>query len=768
MKKVFKAILFIVIILFGFALTLFFLFHLSKPRVKGRVFLKGIKDDVMVMTDSWGVPHIFAQNEEDLLYACGYIHARDRMWQMDIVRRAGFGRLSEVFGALTLDRDIAVRNFGLKEAALKDYEKLSPRMKKLLLLYSQGINSWLNSRKLNWPPEFLVLRYRPESWQPLDSLIVKEAMALLLCTDFPSEIVRANLVNKLGTHKALEILEEDLKNTPQEVEKGSLAEWMRVFITGGSNNWVVSGNRTESGKPLLAGDPHLEISVPPIWYEMHLSCPTLNAAGVSLPGIPFIIIGHNDSIAWSITNSALDSQDLYVEKLDADQDMYWDDGEWNPLLKKEEMINVRGKKHPHKIEIAWTSRGPIITPLIIQSQKPFSLRWVIHDGGQVADSFYLLNKAQNWDEFKNALKLFDAPSQNFAYADKMGNIGYYLSGKVPIRERAAALFPYPGWKEEGDWHGYLKEDQKPTLFNPEEALIITANNKIISDDYPHYLSIDYDVSYRAERIRDLLLQRQNHSVDSFIRIQNDVFSKQGESFIQILKEMDIPEGEVGESLKMLKDWDMQMGEGKEPALFEAFINFLSKEALKDEMGEDFESFDLLFRRKQAGLLRILDSPISPWFDKQDTPQEETRDSIFLSSLDKAHQWLSQEYGSSDDWDWMKIHSIHFQHMLGQSLLFKFFNIGTYPLDGNAFTVRSNYSSGYRTTHGSSFRQIIDLADLRNSICVITSGQSGHFLSRFYGDQIDLWRGGSYHPMLFFPEDIEINTVGRLVLKPLTE
>jgi penicillin amidase len=687
---------------------------------------------------------------------------------MDMARRAGYGRLSEIFGDITLDRDISIRNFGLKEAALKDYEKLSPRMKQLFSFYSQGINSWLDSRKMSWPPEMLVLRYRPERWGLLDSLIIKEVMALLLCVDFPSEIVRSNLVNRLGTQKALEILEEDLKISPGEVETGSLADWMRIFMKGGSNNWVVSGSRTETGRPLLAGDPHLEISVPPIWYEMHLSCPTINAAGVSLPGIPFIIIGHNDSIAWSVTNSALDSQDLYVEKLDAEQEMYWDDGEWNPLLIKEDLVKVRGRKQPHKIDIAWTSRGPIITPLIIQSSKPISLRWVIHDGGQVADSFYLLNKAQNWEEFKEALKIFDAPSQNFVYADKMGNIGYYLSGRIPLRNRAAALFPYPGWEEDGDWRGFLEENKKPTLFNPEDGLIVTANNKIIDDDYPYYLSIDYDVSYRADRIRDLLLQRQNHNIDSFKRIQNDIFSKQGDVLLQILRDIDVPEGDAGEALNILKDWDMLMGKGKEPALFEAFVNFLIEEVLSDELGEEFESFDLLFRRKQAGLLRILDNPVTSWFDKQQTPQEETKSSIILSSLDRARAWLSQEFGSIDDWDWMKIHSIHFQHMLGRSSFFRFFNIGTYPLDGNAFTIRSNYSTGYGTTHGSSYRQIIDLSDLKNSFCVITSGQAGHFLSRFYDDQVDLWRSGSYHPMLFFTEDIEANSKGRLVLRPMTE
>lgn len=749
----------------GFLLFTFFLFYHSKPKIKGDIFVKGIEKNVEVFTDRWGVPHIFAQNEKDLFFVCGYIHAQERMWQMDLVRRSGFGRLSEILGDVTLVRDKAFRSLGLKEAAQKEFEELAPETKERLIVYCKGINAWMNSRKLNWQPEFLILQYRPEPWSPLDSLIIKEVMSLLLCVDYPSEVVRANLASQLGDEKALQILEKGVQRIPQETENASLANWLRIFAHQGSNNWVITGSRSKSGKPLLANDPHLEISVPPIWYEVHLFCPTMNVTGVSLPGIPMVIIGHNDSIAWGLTNSAADVQDLYFEKLNSSEDMYLDAEEWKPLEKREENIWVKGKKNPEILEIKWTNRGPIISPEIIQSEKPISLRWTIYEGGQTTEAFYRINKANDWDEFKEAVELFDAPSQNFVYADIEGNIGYLLSGKIPLRSEDAALFPFPGWLEKGSWTGYIKESEKPSLFNPEEGIIVTANNKIIPDNYPHYVSVDWDVSFRAERIKELLLQRKEHNIDSFKRIQNDVFSKQGELFLNAVKELNEQEEESSQLYENIRGWDLQMASGKEPVLFKAFMNSFLEDVFKDELGDDFESFDFLFRRKEAGLLRILTDPQSLWFDIKDTPKVETRNDIIKMSLEKAYNKLSREKGNPEDWDWMQMHSLHFQHALGRVALFKPFNRGPFPMSGDAFTVRASFSSGYKTTHGASYRQVIDLSDWEKSVCVITSGQSGHFLSPFYDNQIPLWLEGRYHPMLFDSENIEKNSIGIIRFKP---
>lgn len=767
MKKIFKiAIISVLFFLLGCLVFFFVHFYRSVPRIKGDVSLAGLETDVKIIRDSWGVPHIFAQNEKDLFFACGYVHAQERMWQMELTRRAGLGELSGIFGRKALERDKLIRTLDLKEAAQRDFEKLSSKMKNLILFYCQGVNSWMNSRNLNWPPEFLLLGYRPQPWNPMDSLIVKEVMALLLCVDYQSEILRAKLVKELGAQKAFQILEEGIAAPYLEIEDVPLSEWSIPLPFQGSNNWVLAGSRTESGMPLLANDPHLEISLPSIWYEIHVACPGLNAVGVSLPGVPLVIIGHNESIAWGITNSGVDVQDLYVEKLNSSRDMYWENDEWKPLFTKEERIKIRGEKEPERIEVSWTERGPVVSPVLSDNEKPLSLSWTIYDGGRTMESFYLLNKAQDWQEFVDALKLFDAPPQNFVYADKEGNIGYYLSGKIPIRAEVAALFPYPAWKEEGRWEGFLKEEEKPNFYNPEGGLIVTANNKIIPDNFPHYMGFEWEAPFREERIRELLLQLEKHSVETMKVIQNDIFSKKGELFLPYIDDIKIAEGGSSEALDILKGWDLRLSSGKEAALYKIFIDFFHEEVFKDDLGEDYERFNSLFKRKQAGLLRILSDPVSLWYDKKETQTVETREEIIEVSLEKAYKWLEKRYGSTDKWDWMKINSFRFQHSLGEIPLLRFLNRGPYPLGGDAFTVKPSSSSSLIKNLGVSYRQIIDLSDFRNSVCVLSSGESGHFLDRFYDDQISLWLEGQYHPMLFDPGDIEEKAAGILILKPI--
>jgi len=765
MKKIITITLISILsILIGFLLFILVPISRSNPKIKGKIRLPDLQEEVSVIIDDWGVPHIFAQNEKDLYFASGYMQAQERMWQMELTRRAGFGRLSEIFGKMALERDKFMRNMGFEEAALNDFENLSPKMRELIASYCNGINAWMDSRKLNWPIEFLVLRFRPEPWTPLDSLVVKEIMALMLCPDYKSEAVRGKLVESLGAEKALQILEEGIPSPPSESAMVSWQDMLAVPPFQGSNNWVVSGNRSESGKPLLANDPHLQITLPPIWYEMHVNCPGLNAVGVTLPGVPFIIIGHNPSVAWGITNSAADVQDLYMEKLDSSGNMYLDRGEWKPLFKKKQEIKIKGRRKPEEIEIRWTERGPIITPIVIESQTPLSLSWTIYEGGRTMEAFYLLNKARNWQEFSEALALFDVPSQNFVYADTEGNIGYYLSGKIPIRAAQAAVFPFPGWKEEGQWQGFIDEDKKPNLFNPEEGYIVTANNKIVPDGFPYYVSFDWDIPFRADRVRELLLQKEKHSIESFKIMQNDVYTKEGEAFLPVFKDVEETDDNAGEALRLLKDWDLRMSSGKEPALFEAFINIFHAEVFKDELGENFGDFDPSFRRKKAGILRLLSDPHSSWYDNTETPQVENREDIVRISLEQAHDKLEKKYGPPDDWDWMRFHSIRFRHSLGEVPLFRFLNRGPYPLDGHAYTIRASFPA-FGTSSGSSYRQIIDLSDFKNSICVLTSGQSGCFLSRFYDDQIPLWLEGQYHPMLFFPDDIRASSAGTLKLVP---
>lgn len=770
MKKIFGYFLLsLFLLLLGILFFLVAYFYRSIPEIKGKRSLEGLSAEVRIIKDSWGVPHIFARNEKDLYFACGYIHAQERMWQMDLNRRAGYGRLSEIFGEKTFEKDRLLRNFSLREVALRDLEKVSSKMKELLICYAEGVNAWMDSRGWNWPPEFLLLRYRPEPWQLVDSLLVRGIMALSLSYEYQNEVIRARLVKKLGPEEALSILEEGAVIPSHELAAISLSPLLEIHDNQGSNSWVLQGSKTVSGRPLLANDPHLEINLPPIWYEIHLNCPTMNVVGVSIPGSPLVILGHNQHIAWGMTYSTADCQDLYLERFNDSRDMYLNGKGWKPLRKIQEKIRIRGRKEAEKMEILWTERGPIISPIILETQVPVSLRWTVYEGGRTFEAFYLLNKACNWEEFKEALKLFDAPSHNFVYADRYGNIGYYLSGRISLRPIEAALYPFPGWVEDGQWQGDIAEEEKPHLFNPEKGYIVTANNKIIPENYPYYVSLDWDAPFRAERIEELLLQKEKQDAETLKRIQNDIYSKKAELILPLLLGIKGEKTGIRESLDILREWDLQVNSQKGAALFLAFMDALHEEVFQDELGKEFERFDFFYRRKKAGLLRILSDPFSPWFDDKETDSIESRERIFEVSLEKARRRLEKKYGAVENWDWTRMHAITFRHVLGQSPLLRFFNRGPYPLDGNAFTVKVSFSirdSG--VTHGVSYRQIIDLGDHRNSVCVITSGQSGHVLSHSYDDQIPLWLGELYHPMLFSLEEIEDEARGILLLKPLKE
>ncbi len=766
MKNYFrKSLLFLLIVVVGFLVFFPSYFFLSKPNLRGKISCDGLSGEVEIITDVWGVPHIYAENEEDLFFACGYVHASERMWQMDLMRRTGFGRLSELFGEEVLNRDKYARVMGLDNSSRRDWEKTSPPARDALFAYSRGINSWLDSRGGMWPPEFFIMRYRPEPWTPLDSAIIKQVMAMLLCTDYPSEVVRANLIKRFGAERALEILEKGVERPSFEPETSSLQGFMDVAFPQQSNAWVLAGERTESGKPLLANDPHLEINLPPVWYEMHLVCPTLNVIGVTIPGVPWVIIGHNHFLAWGVTNSTVDTQDLYVERFDRSGDMYWDKGEWEPLMEAEELIRVKGKKEPEKMEVLWTSRGPVLSPHILKSQNPISLKWTIFEGERTLNAYHLLNKSKNWEDFSAALALFDSPSQNFIYADKDGNIGCYIGGKIPLRSKEAALFPYPSWQSGGEWQGYLEEKEKPNLFNPEEGMIVTANNKSVPEDFPHYMGVDWDAPFRAGRIKELLVQKDKHSVESFQAIQNDVFSKKGELVLPLVRPLAGAEGKLKEALNMLQNWNLYMDSGREPALYATFMNILHEEIFQDELKEDFRSFDLLFRRKEAGMLRILSDPDMHWFDDKETDEAETREDIFKRALQRAFRRLDWLYGSPDNWDWSKMNAVLFKHVLGRKFLFRFFNAGSYPSGGAPFTVMVNYRTPHKTSWSASYRQIIDLSDWDRSVCVITSGQSGHFMSRFYDNQVETWLEGGYHPMIFSRENVERNKFGTRTLLP---
>jgi penicillin amidase len=770
-KKAIKiGLLILLLIISIIVLSVFFLFHMSLPQTKGVIAVDGLTGEVEVFRDKVGIPHIFAKNERDLFFACGYIHAQDRLWQMELARRFGAGTLSEIFGERALKQDIQMRVLGLKKAAEKDLELLSPEKREWLSAYCEGVNFFLKTKKI-LSPEFLILRYRPQPWAIVDSLVIKEIMALGLSVNMSSELLRMELTKRIGAEKTKEIIHSYPPDGPTILTSSDFSVLKSNVLPKnlGSNNWVVDGSLTQTGKPLLANDPHLEVNqIPPVWYQIHLNCPGINVIGVSFPGIPVIILGHNEYIAWGMTNSFADVQDLYLEKIDSAQKKYFFNGEWRDLKINREEFKIKGKKEPKIVDVIWTHRGPIITPWIAKSERPISLRWTIHDGGHAAEALNSMNKAKNWEDFKRALSLFDAPSQNIVYADVEGNIGYYLNGKIPIRRNQQGLIPASGETDEYDWKGYLPEEEKPVSLNPPEHFIVTANNKTVPDDYPYFLGDDYIAPFRAARIKELLLKRKNHSVKSFEEIQLDTVSHRALFFLPFIREAKHLEGEANKAQEILNNWDGKIAEGKESALFEVFLETLHGSTFEDELGASYPLFRDETSNNWAGLLRIMDNPQSPWFDDVRTPVKENREDMIQKSLGQAYKLLTKKYGTPENWDWTKMHTIYFQHVLSQVPIFKFLSRGPYPIKGDSDTVNASLfdaSNPYPTTVGVSFRQIVDLNNFRNSVFIIPCGQAGHFQSRHYDDQIRPWLEGRYYSMLFSREDIVQNTEGKLILKP---
>ena len=753
-----------IIVWFGLGLVFFLLgiisliwldFYCSRPALKDDFYLPGLREPVEIYIDDYGVTHLYAQNEEDLFLACGFIQARDRMWQMDFNRRLGQGRLAEILGSRAIEIDKIMRSLGLKEAVVRDKEFLSPWERKLLEKYSSGVNAWLNRSSIWEEPEFLLLRYRPQPWRVEDSLVIKTLLALSLCKDAVSEVLRSKILAEKGPLLARQLLEEGIQSFPEDVVSASLSSYFRDFNLGASNNWVLSGERTVSGKPLLANDPHLRISLPSVWYEIHLVCPEWAAIGVSFPGVPLVIIGHNQHIAWGLTNSGVDVQDLSAEILDESGSYYRRGDEWRPLRRRQEFIQVRGRKKPVEFYVDWTEEGPLVTPVLFTSARPLSLRWVIYEGDRTFAALYGVNRARNWAEFKAALRLFGAPSQNFVYADQAGNIGYYLSGQIPRRSAEAGLFILPREDKRTEWLGTIPEEAKPTIYNPPSGLIVTANNRLTPRNYPYYLGEEWDVSFRAQRIETLLRVKKKHDVSSLGLIQQDVQNLLAQSLANYIQKCSFRQPEARQAQEILRHWEGRIDSGREAALFEVFLTQLGKNLYRGLLGEDFPLYYRFFRRKEVLFNRLVGQ----------NPQEILPVELVEKSLVEAYLFLKKKFGEPVNWRWAELHVLALNHPLGASRILSFFNSRKVYLDGDLFTVKATFGRAWSAQWAPSYRQVIDLANWDNSVAVFSSGNSGHFLSKFYDNQTELWATGQYHPLLFSASRVKRSVQGKIILHP---
>jgi penicillin G amidase len=765
------------------------------PQVKGSISAPGLTAPVQIIRDKWGVPHIYAENEHDLVFAQGYVHAQDRLWQLEFNRRIGSGTLSAIIGDSTLDIDRFMRTLGLRRAAEKDWALMSADMRVSLQAYADGVNAYVDSHRSRLPLEFTILGVDPAPWTPIDSLTWGKVMAFNLGSNYDYELLRSRIIAELGNEAAQTLLPPYDSGAPVIVPAGtgnytwlkgvdgSTSPTVSALLghseTGaGSNNWVVSGSRTVTGKPLIADDMHLGLNMPSVWYENSLHGGRFDVAGYSFPGVPLIIVGHNSRIAWAVTNLPADVQDFYIEKLDdpTNPKAYEFKGQWEALTIIPETIEVKDSQ-PVVVDVKITRHGPIMNDVIgsLEDAEPLALSWTALDGTRLMNAVCGLNLASNWEEFRHALESWDVPSQNFMYADVDGNIGYQSPGLVPIRATGhQGLVPVPGWAGEYEWQGFIPFDELPRSYNPDQGFIVSANNKVVEDTYPYSLAYEWSAPYRAQRITDLLTADQSVSREDMSAIQSQTYSLPAEALRPYLQAVQPATDPEVSALDMVNSWDLRNETDRAgAAVYQVWYWFLVRETLGDELGDDLLNAYLPYDTSHVPMMvELMKEPGNPWFDDTTTVQVETRDDIVRSSFSNAVTWLEESLGNPGKWEWGKLHTKVFVHQpLGQSgigIIERLFNTKAVPARGDNFTVDAawfDYSDPFAMSGGASQRLIVDLSDWSNSLSIHSTGQSGQLFHPHRADMVHPWQNVEYHPLIFDRDAAEANAEGTLTLTP---
>jgi len=797
-------ILLILIIVVGAAG--YFLARRSFPVTDGTLRLPGLQAAVHVFRDSMGVPHIFALNTHDLFMAQGFVHAQDRFWQMEFWRRIGSGRLAEILGPSALDSDRFIRTLGWHRAAAAEVELLDPETRAVLEAYAEGVNAYLSSTDLSaLGLEFSLLdltgvQFIPEPWTVLNTLTWAKVMAWDLGGNMSDELTRAEIASTLGAGALPALMPPYASDAPvivpHPITGATLRAMPEAAITAaralgigddlGSNNWVVAGSRTETGAPLLANDPHLGIQMPSIWYEVGLHCDPvgpdcpIEVVGSSFPGAPGVIIGHNARIAWGVTNLGPDVQDLFIERINPENPNQVEyQGRWEDMQLVREEISVHGEEEPVVLLARITRHGPIINDVLegveedwAYGWQPLALSWTALQPGTLMRSVMLLDRASNWEEFREALSYWDVPSQNFVYADVDGNIGYQAPGRIPIRAGGDGSMPVPGWTGQYEWTGTIPFNELPRAFNPPEGYIVTANNAVVGSGFPHFLGMDWDPGYRARRIVSLIEADPALSVADMQAIQMDSTPTWAEAVLPYVLELSTADPQISEAIGTLRGWDGRASrDSAGAALFEAFRLHLVEEVFADDLGEH------LFQRAQGNLMvsltNLLPDASSPWFDNRYTAETEDRTAILLAALEGAVDELTERLGNNmARWRWGDLHTATFENQsLGQSgirPIEMIFNRGPVEVNGTIATVNNTgYDPGdpYGVVVVPSYRQVIDLSDFSDSVSIHTTGQSGHPFQGHYDDMIPMWRDGRYHRMLWTRSEIEASAEDHLALTP---
>ncbi len=751
--------------------------HGTLPILDGEVSLPELKQEVTVDRDLWGVPRLRAGSLEDLVTAQGYVVAQDRLWQMDILRRAAAGELSEIFGAAAIETDRENRMLGLKPAAEKCVAETDADTRAILQAYARGVNRYMEDRRDHLPMEFQVLKYTPRPWTPADSLLVGGYMYKVLTSSWEWELKRARVTEKIGPELARELYVADSpldhpivgvelprqaaptgrkaapatqkkaeRNAAETKAWASAARTLQQFedeaeFAFGSNNWVVSGEHTYSGKPLLANDTHLELEVPCIWYMLQLTAPGWNVKGFALPGVPLVIIGHNERIAWGFTNNGADVQDLFIETFNPENPReYKVNGKWVAAEIRKEVIRVKGGANL-TLDVAVTRHGPVV---LREGPRGYALRWTATDAGGLSFGYPWLGQARNWEEFRAAMRRVTGPAQNGVYADVDGNIGFQVAANIPVRKNGHGEVPVPGDTDDHEWTGTIPFEELPMAFNPPGGIIATANARVVGPGYKHFLTENWMSPYRTDRLYALLGTKKKFHPQDFIEIQTDLFSLPhrmlAEHLLKAAEKHPPKDARARWLIEQFPAWRSRATAGSvEMSLLEFTRRILRKTILEAKLG-DAEMYR--WWRSEVFLQNVLRDRPAHWLPREFAATgsvSDGYDALLSRSADEAVREMERRRNTEKvgRWSWGTLMPLSILHPLARSgFLRRHLSIGPIVQSGSSFSVKQTGRS-----LGPAMRLVADLANLDNSLMNITMGQSGQYLSRHYKNQFPEWYEG---------------------------
>jgi penicillin amidase len=738
-------------------------------QIEGRLSLPGLEKAVEVRRDRWGVAHIYAETKHDLFFAQGFVAAQDRLYQMEIWRRTGTGELAEVFGPGYVERDRIARLARYRGDMQAEWKCYSPDASEIAEAFTAGINAFIEHAGDRLPIEFALLGFRPGRWQPEHTVL--RIAGLLMTRNISQEIARAEMVAKLGVEQTMKWMPPEpsrqLRPDPDVNLDGLDARVLACYRSAitipalageeGSNNWVVAGSLSATGKPLLASDPHRPVVLPSLRYMVHLVGPGWNVIGSGEPALPGVAIGHNERAGWGFTIVPYDAADLFVETLDPEHpNRYRYNEQWLEMNVERERILVKGSE-PVEVELKFTRNGPVIweDPA---AKRAVAIRWT---GAEPGTAGYLgslaIDRVENWDGFLEAMKAWKIPAENMVYADVDGNIGWIAAGLMPIREGYPGLLPMPGHNGKYDWKGFRAVGELPRRHNPKERYIATANHNILPSGYPHDLAFDWAAPYRFQRIDEVLRGGGKFTIEDFQRLQHDETSLPARQLIALLEKL--PEGgspELAQARKMLAGWDKVLNrDSAAAALFEVWLKRLPPRFVESQLPP--ESRELVSRNLAVPtFLRML----------SEAP-EDLRKQVMLESLADSFREAKTLLGAdSSAWRWGNLHTITFRHPLANTAARNsVFNRGPVERGGDGLTPNATSGPNFRQASGASYRHILDFADWDRSVFTSTPGQSGQPGSPHYDDLLPLWSEGKYAPLPYSREAVEKHTAHKLVLAP---